>query len=273
MNTGWAVGGLGSSSIDMILKTTNGGLSWTAQTNAQYQQLSGVHFPSANIGYAVGNTGTILKTTDGINWSPQTSGTVSLLRSVYFVNDTLGWTVGESGTIKKTTNGGSTWTTQSSGTFQTLFSVKFLDANNGYIAGGGGKILNTTDGGLTWTTQNSNATGNLYFLYFTDFNTGYVVGIDGVIRKTIVTTGINEIRDDVFSFSPNPVQDILNINLNLKLKQSIIRIIDTAGRVVYSETGMFENKSIDVSSISSGIYILEISTTDETERTQILIQH
>ncbi|MBK8415496.1 MAG: T9SS type A sorting domain-containing protein [Bacteroidetes bacterium] len=214
-----------------------------------------------------------LKTTDGINWSPQTSGTVSLLRSVYFVNDTLGWTVGESGTIKKTTNGGSTWTTQSSGTFQTLFSVKFLDANNGYIAGGGGKILNTTDGGLTWTTQNSNATGNLYFLYFTDFNTGYVVGISGVIRKTIITTGLQEVRDNVFNFSPNPVQNFLNISLNTKLKRTTIRITDTEGRMVYSEVGNFVNKTIDVSAISSGIYILEISTDDFKQSSPILIQH
>ena len=46
------------------------------------------NFIDINTGYAVGNTGSIIKTIDGgQNWTSQTSGTVNLLYSVYFVNN------------------------------------------------------------------------------------------------------------------------------------------------------------------------------------------
>jgi hypothetical protein len=44
----------------------------------------------------------------GVNWSDQVSGTSNSLRSIYFVNSLTGWAVGDLGTILKTTSGGIT---------------------------------------------------------------------------------------------------------------------------------------------------------------------
>ncbi|MCS7029696.1 MAG: YCF48-related protein, partial [Bacteroidia bacterium] len=94
---GWAVG-LGGT----ILKTTNGGTTWTPQTSGTTQLLYSVHFVNAAIGWAVGNSGTILKTTDGgTTWTPQTSGTIQTLYSVHFVSETTGWVVGSGSLILK----------------------------------------------------------------------------------------------------------------------------------------------------------------------------
>ena len=62
----------------------------------------------------------------GQSWSPQTSGTTNLLRAVFFLDVYTGYTVGASGTILKTTDGGNSWTPQTSGTIFTLFSVYLI---------------------------------------------------------------------------------------------------------------------------------------------------
>ncbi len=58
------------------------------------------------------------------------------LRAVYFVNATTGWAVGELGTILRTTDGGSSWVSQTSGTTDVLVGVFFTDAMTGTAVGG-----------------------------------------------------------------------------------------------------------------------------------------
>jgi len=104
--TGSAVGYGGT-----ILRTTNGGTSWTSQTSGTIEHLFGVYFTDVNVGTAVGNDGTILKTLNGgTNWNTQTSGTTERLYSVYFPDVNNGTIVGQDGTILRTTNGGANWT-------------------------------------------------------------------------------------------------------------------------------------------------------------------
>jgi photosystem II stability/assembly factor-like uncharacterized protein len=72
------------------------------------------------------------------------------LLAVHFVNATTGTAVGESGTILRTTDGGSSWVSQTSGTTEWLFGVSFTDARTGTAVGTGGTILRTTNGGSAW---------------------------------------------------------------------------------------------------------------------------
>jgi len=85
----------------------------------------------------------------------------NILNSVDFIDQNTGWAIGQGGTILKTTNAGSTWITQSNGTINLLNSVSFADVNNGLIAGWGGMIIKTTNGGTTWFLQNSGTTYDL----------------------------------------------------------------------------------------------------------------
>jgi photosystem II stability/assembly factor-like uncharacterized protein len=57
---GWAVGDVGT-----ILKTTDGGNSWTFQSSGTTNWLWGVSFTDLNNGTAVGDGGIILRTTNG----------------------------------------------------------------------------------------------------------------------------------------------------------------------------------------------------------------
>ncbi|HJY64225.1 MAG TPA: YCF48-related protein [Ignavibacteria bacterium] len=105
-NTGYIVGRYQYASSGVIYKTTDAGETWT-QLGIYYKDLNDVCFPSINVGYAVGEDGTILKTVDGSSlWSAQQSNTMLDINSVYFLQDNLGFSAGNSGSAHKTMNGG-----------------------------------------------------------------------------------------------------------------------------------------------------------------------
>ena len=179
-NIGWIVGFSGT-----ILKTTDGGNSWSQQTSGTEQDLYSVYFVDASTGWVVGCGSTILKTINGgESWVQQYGVGTDNLRSVCFANANTGWTVGNYNKILKTTNGGSDWSPQSSGINNHFRSVFFVDTNTGWIAGYDGTILKTTDGGSSWTPQNSGTSYWLQSVYFTSSNTGWIVGRYGTILKT-----------------------------------------------------------------------------------------
>lgn len=201
-NTGWLVGTSG-----MIVKTTNGGETWTAQTSGITSELYGVDFVNENIGFAVGQAGTILKTTNGgLTWSSQTSGTTSSLYDVNFINEQIGLVVGATGRILRTTNGGSNWTLITSGTTQTLRELQFVDTSNAWAVGTSGTIRRSTDGGSSWFAQTApgGITRYLRAVSFIDNQNGWIVGDGKVILKT-TDSGNNWIRKN----APAGVDSIL----------------------------------------------------------------
>lgn len=195
VNTGYVVGSYG-----LILKTDDGGLSWSQQnSDSTIISLYSICFTDANTGYAVGGQGTILKTVNGgTNWIIQTIGSTCTLYSVCFTDFNNGYAVGSNGVIIKTTNAGINWTTYSFNASTNLNSVYFTDSNNGYAVGSSycqllqtqsAIIYSTNDGGINWS-------GNFPFMcsiaafnsvYFTNTNTGYIVGgnnMQGVFNTT-----------------------------------------------------------------------------------------
>ena len=184
--TGWAIGYSGT-----ILKTTDGGTTWIAQTSGTSLRLHDAYFTDGATGWSVGDAGLILKTTDGGSiWSVQTSGTTRNLIGVHFTDSATGWVVGDYGTILKTTDGGATWSSQTSGTGTIFYSVYFIDVTTGWAFGNDGTIVKTTDGGITWIFQRIGTSNGLRGVYFTDETTGWVVGLVGTILKYKIGPGI-----------------------------------------------------------------------------------
>ena len=102
-NTGFAVGG--SDNAGTVLKTIDGGKSWSIVLNKEYNMLFSVYFTSPDNGYAVGQAGTIIKTVDGgDSWEKIPSGTDSNLNSVFFTGANSGYIVGGNGVILKLQN-------------------------------------------------------------------------------------------------------------------------------------------------------------------------
>jgi photosystem II stability/assembly factor-like uncharacterized protein len=181
--TGYAVGDAGT-----IIKTTDGGLTWTILNSGTPFDLYSVYFTDKNTGYAAGGWNydyVTLKTTNGgMSWSVLTPGFQGTCKSIHFVNADTGYFVGNSyldpsdGVIVKTTAGGENWIIK---TFahNGLSSVYFTDEDTGYALGE--SLWKTTDGGANWIYQ-YNVSGKSVF--FTDSKTGYIAGDYGKILKT-----------------------------------------------------------------------------------------
>jgi photosystem II stability/assembly factor-like uncharacterized protein len=100
--TGFIVGGDLWNSYQTILRTTDGGSTWTVIVdNASSSMLNGIGFLDATRGFTVGYNGIILATTDaGITWNPYSIGAVDqniALKDVNFYNEKTGAIVGEWG--------------------------------------------------------------------------------------------------------------------------------------------------------------------------------
>jgi photosystem II stability/assembly factor-like uncharacterized protein len=108
----------------------------------------------------------------------------SILLRMSFANDQLGWAVGESGTIQRTIDGGATWTLQDAPTRKLFYDVAAVDDNHAWVAGASGTILRTVDGGRNWDEQSSGVTEALRAVHFVDPQRGWAVGGKGTIIST-----------------------------------------------------------------------------------------
>ena len=83
----------------------------------------------------------------------QKSGTVVNFMAIHFRDASLGWAVGASGTILKTSTGGKRWKAVPSGTTALLTGIFFADRQQGWVVGANGTILHSSDGGEKWRPQ------------------------------------------------------------------------------------------------------------------------
>jgi photosystem II stability/assembly factor-like uncharacterized protein len=150
----------------VVLKTTNGGVSWTVKKRfGSFDLLAGVCFVNAQKGWVAGRGGRIYATTDGgATWTAQRSRTTKTLYAVKFTAAGVGWAVGQGGTVVKTVNGGRTWSSKSISTAD-LYSVDFVNQAWGWTAGAkgldAGDILATSTGGKVWQQQGAGLGGAL----------------------------------------------------------------------------------------------------------------
>jgi photosystem II stability/assembly factor-like uncharacterized protein len=187
---GWAVGDphwdqVSKTYTATIIKTSDGGETWTAQNANDIDFLQGVDFVDAVNGWAVGDNGTILHTSNGGNsWTQQTVGTTDEFTNVVFVDANQGWATTTNpihydwgpgypdnweASIWHTSNGGQTWVEQTiPNNASILKDVEFVDSQTGWAVGvkylGDGQwgdplhqpvVYYTDDGGLTWQEQYS----------------------------------------------------------------------------------------------------------------------
>jgi photosystem II stability/assembly factor-like uncharacterized protein len=147
-NTGWIAGEFGS-----ILKTEDGGKTWTQQTSGVEGTLFGIHFSDANHGIAVGIDSVILATEDGgANWRPVQSPFQERAYYDVRVSGSIGWIVGGQGTLLVSSDGGKEWREFPTPIYfaSEWFRGLSLVGDSGFIVGGDGLIYATkgTEGTL-----------------------------------------------------------------------------------------------------------------------------
>lgn len=122
-------------------------------------------------------------------WVQQISGTSEGLNDVYCITEDIVVAVGDNGTILKTTNGGTNWVQKTSGTTIKLVKVQFASINVGYVSGvnlsnGLVNIFKTIDGGDNWNIMTSYTTTNIFDFWCVNESVFYYTNT-GTLFKTI----------------------------------------------------------------------------------------
>jgi photosystem II stability/assembly factor-like uncharacterized protein len=142
--------------ILLFLLLINGSLfsQWFQVQSGTQNLLYDIAFIDANTGYAVGDTGLILRSTNGgLNWSPIQSPATVVLREIIFKTAQTGYVCGYYGVVLKTLNGGSNWIVQKTGANYSLFGISFYDVNTGITVSGAPSVSYTTNGGTNWVIK------------------------------------------------------------------------------------------------------------------------
>ena len=140
-NTGWLSGEWGT-----ILRTQDGGKTWTQENSGTEVTLFGIGFADKQNGVAVGIDATILRTEDGgVTWKPMSSPFQDRAYYEVALSGQTGWIAGNQGTVLVTSDGGRNW--KEFRTPKEIWSEWFrgvsLFGDRGLIVGGAGKIYST----------------------------------------------------------------------------------------------------------------------------------
>jgi photosystem II stability/assembly factor-like uncharacterized protein len=214
--TGWVI-----TTDAEILKTTDGGDTWTVITQSETTLLNGICFVDENIGYVSSAQGKILKSTDGgLNWTTVYTG--SWFGQIAF-KDALNGSVAGNPNNMYTNDGGTTWynatgpesygrmdyasgdTYYGSGILAAAFGkstdngenwtnttldhlpivCEFYNENIGVTGGDSWTVMHTTDGGANWTESVLNGgSGDFLCAGFFDADTIYTGGMKSIYKST-----------------------------------------------------------------------------------------
>lgn len=279
-NTGWACGD------DIVVKTTNGGDTWTQLNVTGYHEV--VQFVNENDGWICGKNGVILRSTNGgVTWNPQNSNVSHHLTDLKFYDENTGFVTGFGKTLLKTTNGGNSWfhaippgpepimhslfilnsntiyasadlsfiykSTDAGQTWDSLtlgmpnpfFSIFFLNENNGWLLGCCGMYFKTTDAGATWTPETYLTPGfTIHSSSFINGNTGWLCAEAGYLMRT---TDAGESWDSLYSGTFNDLYSIQFVN------DSTGWAVGFDGIILKTTNGGGQGWSVGVQQISSQI--------------------
>lgn len=105
--------------------------------------------------WRVGQHGLIQKEGLEEKWETKPSGVRVDLLDVTFPGSEVGWVVGQAGTVLRSTDGGETWQKVSSPTGDDLVRVTASSDQSAQVTAHTGRIYSTTDGGANWRPVSS----------------------------------------------------------------------------------------------------------------------
>lgn len=234
---------------------------WLNLTTASNQNLYKCSFVDTLNGWAVGDSGVIIRTTNGgYNWVLQDSHLREYMVSVNFINKRLGWAIAWGldtnfyGTyVLKTTNGGDNWiTTRYPADNTYIRTIYFQDSLRGYMGGGPGILIKTTNAGVNWNQCDidTNVIVSRFPIgRFRFFNSNYGFALGGVmdIAGVLWRTTNSGLFWDVAPIAPEPVNDInffdssniIAIAGDYEYGASILKTSNGGQNWIYKNMGIF----------------------------------
>jgi hypothetical protein len=177
----------------------------------------------------------------GLTWTVLNTGTTDELTGIKFTDTLNGWTISEKGRIFHTNNGGESWSLQYADPDTSYFtSLTFTSPLHGCVIGGGfqggsARALTTWDGGASWEKVESGNSENIHSLYINGGEQCWSVGGNGcILTYSSIFNGIplpSVIQpENQITVTPNPFRDRTVISYTLTEPQHVVLAL-------YSVTG------------------------------------
>jgi hypothetical protein len=208
----------------------------------------------------------------GISWGPVFNDTTISINRMFFTSAAYGFAVCDSGKAIKTTDGGVYWQIINTGVSVNLNSLFFLNDSLGFIAGDSGIILRTIDAGVSWTRDSVSTNESFQKIFFVNDSIGFALGFAPINNSMFKinlksTTGIWDINNyelNKLSVFPNPSQDYFTISIPFDLKNENnlqLIIVDIGGRSMIRKIFANGKSAVNINreNLSAGLYYLSLT--------------
>ncbi len=229
--------------------------------------------------------------TDGSGCRGTASQVVAALSSGVTIGGTLGFCAGDSTTLTASGNNTSyAWSngpTVAANTVTTAGSYTVTATSNDgctatasatvvvnalpiptIVKSGGDYSISTTYPTIEWFLDGtSEQTGpNLYTPSGAGTVTVEVTDANGCSgTASIVFTAIDAVELDVVNLYPNPVSNMLYVSTG-SAQSTIVTLMDISGKVLHQQTTENGNSQISMEQLSSGVYLVKVSSNNKTYR-------
>ena len=285
-----------------IYKSTSSGSGWNWEpvNTITTRNLKSIIAITNDFIVAVGDSGTIIRTSDG----GQTWENKSVAQNVHFNKIFNGgnssafgkaWAVADDGKIYYSGNYGSSWIPQFSGVIENLYDVTFRSEFEGIVVGANGVVRYTTNGGSNWLEDPyfSGLTSNdIVSIAVKDQNTASALirntTADGIITTTVLTVSSEPLDVDdnnntiptnysLVQNYPNPFNP--NTVIGYQLPESgvvSLKVFDILGNEVanlvdeYKPAGNYE-VNFNAEALVSGIYFYELQAGSFIETKKMIL--
>ncbi len=196
-----------------LIADNSGEDSWSILNLGTTDNLTDIYFLNDQMGWILGSSGTLIKTSDGgEHWDIDTIPYQGL-KKIQFISEETGWIIGNDSLVLKTTDGGISWLEQKVN-LGSLGDIHFFNDQVGLICGGQegeyGKILRTTDGGKIWQKNTlSDYSPVLTKFCFIDSLNGWTTGVaflfktsDAGITWEKISNGTSDEVFDIYFADP-----------------------------------------------------------------------
>jgi photosystem II stability/assembly factor-like uncharacterized protein/murein DD-endopeptidase MepM/ murein hydrolase activator NlpD len=242
-STGFICGrGVGSDTSGVIYKTTNGGTNW----NAIYfgsNRLYDIKFLNTQLGYCVGENGTVLFTNDGgASWQPKSiplgSFTTLSIRDLAIFDSNNIIVVGYSnanGVIYRSSNSGNSWMNVL--TTNDNYQIRQIDFKNSNIGYASPQYSNTVTANYIYKTIDGGTTWNQFLVPSSDIPSDIVLN-NNELWLTTKQSGTGAIFS-IFKYSEPSDPNVINLSNNA----SSICATETLS-ISYNITGIYNSGNV-----------------------------